>query len=335
MATTRVTDDLFERNTMSFGEHLEQLRMALAKAGLWLAIGTAIGLYYSEPVVQWISAPFREQLRQYHINRVAGAYRSVFRTEPPAFFLEFMHKQQVVPRSGFVLDAAEFDRSLSFSEAGDSTRDAWMQSLADEKIPNLKRQVWLEPIPDNLNSFGIFEGFAIYLQASLIVGITLGLPGMFWHLWNFIAAGLYPYERRKVYKFLPLSVVLFLAGASLAYFVMIELLVQVMLQYNVGLGVEIQPRLKDCFSLAMWLPLIFGLCFQLPLAMMVLAALGLVSAETFIVHQKVAILAITLVSMLLTPADPYTFIGLLIPLALLYYVGIGLCKTCQHSEGLT
>ncbi len=333
MISIPMTDDLFERNTMSFGEHLEQLRLALIKSCLWLAVGSAIGLYYSEQVVQWISTPFREQLRQYHIDRVAGAYVRLFGSQPPAAFLELLHKQQVIPRAGFVLEGSDYESSLDFETAAVSTRDAWEQSLATGRSQSVKRQVWLDPIPDSLNSFGIFEGFYVYMQASLVVGFALALPGIYWHLWSFVAAGLYPHERRQVYRFLPLSVVLFLAGASLAYFVMIELLIRVMLEFNVGLGIEIQPRVKDCFSLAMWLPLIFGICFQLPLAMKILHALGLVSAHTFVENQKLALLGITLLSMVLTPADPYTFAGLMIPLIALYYIGIALCRRSQPITG--
>ena len=274
MAALHMADDLFARHTMSFGEHLEQLRMALVKASIWLAIGTAIGLYFSEPVVQRMSVPFREQLRQVHIDRISANYQHVVGSQPPRYFMDLLQQLQMMPRAGYVLEGAEFNSSLDFQEAAASSPQAWQQSLADGKIKSLKRQVWLEPIPDSLISFGIFEGFFVYMQASVIVGIALALPGMFWHLWNFVAAGLYPHERRKVYLLLPLAVVLFIAGASLAYFVMIELLVEVMLQYNVGMGIEIQPRLKDCFSLAMWLPLIFGLAFQLPLAMLTLGHVG-------------------------------------------------------------
>ncbi len=334
MVSLRMTDDLFERHTMSFGEHLEQLRAALVKACLWLAVGTAIGLYFSEHVVQWMSEPFRQQLRQYHVDRMAVTFQQAIGTRPPDYFLEFLERQQVIPRSGYVLEAPELNSSMDFREAAASPRHAWLQWLADGHITNLRRHVWLEPIPDSLNSFGIFEGFFIYLQASLIVGVVLALPGMFWHLWNFIAAGLYPHERRKVYTLLPMAIVLFIAGASLAYFVMIDLLIEVMLRYNVGLGIEIQPRIKDCFSLAMWMPLIFGLSFQLPMAMMILSMLELVSTQAYIEHQKLALLAITLVSMLLTPADPYTFIGLMIPLGLLYYVGIALSRWSHRQKGL-
>ncbi len=105
---------------------------------------------------------------------------------------------------------------------------------------------------------------------------------MFWHVWSFVAAGLYRHERRKVYQMLPLSIVLFIFGAALAYFVMIDLLIAVMLPYNSDLGIEIQPRLKDCFSVALWLPLIFGLCFQLPLVMWVLSMLGIATAQDFL-----------------------------------------------------
>lgn len=332
MVTLHTPDDLFQRSSMSFGEHLEQLRLTLMKACLWLAAGTAIGLYFSEPVVQWMSEPFRTQLRQYHLDRLSRAFKSAVGTEPRGDLMALLHKRHLIPREGFVLECEPLNRSLDFSTAAELPREDWLETLTAERSITLKRQVRLEPIADNLNSFGLFEGFFIYLQASLIVGVAIALPGMFWHLWSFIAAGLYPHERRKVYQLLPLSVVLFIAGAALAYFVMIDLLVKVMLQYNVSLGVEIQPRLKDCFSLAMWLPLLFGLCFQLPLAMMILATLQLVTAQHFLAHQKIALLAITLISMILTPADPYTFIGLLIPLTILYYVGIVLCRASSAGN---
>lgn len=335
MAALHMADDLFARHTMSFGDHLEQLRMALVKASLWLAFGTAIGLYYSERVVQWMSVPFREQLRQVHIDRTAANYRHVVGSQPPGYFMDLLQKLQMMPRAGYVLEGEEFNSSLDLQEAAEASPQAWQQSLADGRIKSLKRQVWLEPIPDSLNSFGIFEGFFVYMQASVVVGIALALPGMFWHLWNFVAAGLYPHERRKVYLLLPLAVVLFVAGASLAYFVMIDLLVKVMLQYNVGLGIEIQPRIKDCFSLALWLPLIFGLSFQLPLAMLILTMLGIVTPHTYLKHQRLAILAISFLSMVLTPADPYSFVGLMIPLCLLYYVGIALSHGALGRKACT
>ncbi len=325
MATLRASDDLFERSTMPFGEHLEQLRAALVKSSLWLALGTSIGFYFSEYLVDRMAAPFRQQLREYHVDRFAINFQRVTGTQPPKFFSDFMRHQQVIPRSGYVLTGSGLDEPLDFESTGQSPKHQWLAALAEGKVSGLKRQVWLEPIPDNLTSIGIFEGFFVYFQASLVVGVTVALPGMFWHVWSFVAAGLYPHERRYVYRLLPLSVGLFVAGAAVAYFVMIDLLIGEMLQYNLGLDIEIQPRLKDCFSLAMWMPLVFGLCFQLPLVMVVLVALQLVTPQTFLAQQRIALLAITLLSMVLTPADPYTFLGLMIPLVMLYYVGVALC----------
>ncbi len=57
----------------------------------------------------------------------------------------------------------------------------------------------------------------IYIKAGLVAGLVLASPGIFWHIWGFVSAGLYPHERRYVYFFLPASVLLFIAGAALAF----------------------------------------------------------------------------------------------------------------------
>ncbi len=326
MPAGRMTDDLFERSTMSFGEHLEQLRVTLLKAFCWLAVGTLVGLYFSDQVVQIIARPFRAQLRQYQLDKLSRSFERANQIAPAPLMLEWMSRHQVVPKRSYQVDIPEFGTWRPLKDESPADDLDWLRLLSAQPELQIKEQVTFETMATNLNSFGIFDSFFIYLQASFAVGVTLGLPGMCWHLWQFIAAGLYPQERRSVVVLIPLASLLFLSGAALAYFVILELVLEVMFNYSTGLDIDLQPRLKDCFSFALWLPVLFGLAFQLPLVMLVLSWLKLASAGFYIEHQRMAILAISLLSMVLTPADPYTFMGLLLPLLLLYYCGIALCR---------
>ena len=73
-----------------------------------------------------------------------------------------------------------------------------------------------------MQSLNSQEPFMIYMKASMVVGVILASPWIFYQIWSFVAAGLYPHERRYVHLFLPFSLGLFLAGAALAFFVVFE-----------------------------------------------------------------------------------------------------------------
>ena len=106
------------------------------------------------------------------------------------------------------------------------------------------------------------------------------------------------------------------------------------MQYTSNLGVEFTPRLNDYMSFALMLPLGFGFAFQLPLVMLGLHRFGLVSVELFISQWRVAVLIIAFLSMVLTPAEIYSMIGLFVPLTGLYFFGILLCKYMPRGAGI-
>jgi sec-independent protein translocase protein TatC len=178
------------------------------------------------------------------------------------------------------------------------------------------------------------EPFMMWLKAGLIAGVIFGAPGIFWHIWQFFAAGLYPHERRYVYWYLPLSLLLFFGGVALAFFVIFQLVLSFLIGYTTSLDVEFAPRLNDYMSFAMMLPLGFGLAFQLPIIMLGLHRFGVVTAETFLSQWRIAVLVISFLAMILTPADPYSMIGLAIPLVLLYFFGILLCHYMPKGAGI-
>ncbi len=159
----------------------------------------------------------------------------------------------------------------------------------------------MRPIPNRLSTFDALEGFLIWLKAALLVGAIVGSPGIFYHLWEFLASGLYPHERRYVYIYLPLSILLFVSGVCLAFFVIFELVIEFLLTYNEGMDIDFSPRLKDYISFALFLPLGFGIAFQLPMIMLALNRFGIVSVDMYVSKWRIAVLAIAFISMVLTP----------------------------------
>ncbi len=174
----------------------------------------------------------------------------------------------------------------------------------------------------------------IWLKAGLMIGAVLSSPMVFYHLWGFVAAGLYAHERKYVYTFLPVSVILFAAGVCLAFFFVLYYVLNFLLQFNAGMNVDIQPRLSYYMSFVLLLPLGFGIAFQLPLLMLFLERIGLFTVQAYVSSWRVAILVICMVAMILTPADLTSMIALAVPLVFLYFLGIAMCKYLPRGPGL-
>ncbi len=181
-------------------------------------------------------------------------------------------------------------------------------------------------------TLNVQEAFMTYLKVALIGGVVLTSPWIFYQVWLFVAAGLYPHEQRYVYVFLPFSLVLFLGGILFCFFMVFPFVLTFLLGFNDWLGVTPQIRLSEWISFAVMLPLLFGVSFQLPLVMLFLDRLSLFNAQVYRDKRRVAILVISIVSMMLTPADPASMVMMMIPLLLLYELGIWLCHYMAHRN---
>lgn len=186
-------------------------------------------------------------------------------------------------------------------------------------------RVW-ESTEINPQALNAHEVFMIWLKAALIVGLVISSPWVFYQIWVFVAAGLYPHEKNYVYIYVPFSIALFIGGALLAFFFVFKPVLTFLFSFNAAMGIDPQPRIGEWLSFVMFLPIGFGVAFQLPLVMLFLNRIGLVSMETFIDKWRIAVLVIAFLSMILTPADPISMILLGLPLTLLYFFGIGLCR---------
>ena len=148
-------------------------------------------------------------------------------------------------------------------------------------------------------------------------------PWAFYQVWAFIAAGLYRRERLFVYKFLPYSLGLFLAGVFLCFFAVLPLTLRFLLEFDVWLEVTPMWGLNDWMSFATILPLVFGLCFETPLVMLFMSLIGVFTASDYRAKRRFAVLVIVIVAAVLTPGpDVSSVVFLSIPMLLLYELGI-------------
>jgi sec-independent protein translocase protein TatC len=220
------------------------------------------------------------------------------------------------------------DKSSSETPEAQRPVAEYRENADSEGLPDPSKMVKVRMfvgVNASTEALGLQEPFMIWLKAAFVVAFVVASPGIFYHLWEFISAGLYPHERRYVYFFLPTSLILFWSGAFLAFFVIFQLVIDFLLDFNASMGIGASPRLTDYMSFALFLPLGFGIAFQLPLAMLVLERLGVFSVHMYLSQWRIAVLAIAFISMILTPADIASFIGMGIPLVGLYFLGIAMC----------
>jgi len=313
-------DDLFAHTRMSFGDHIEELRLRLFRAILGFLAALVIGLCVGQPMLEIIQAPIRTQLLEFYKARITTMRQGVIddlnaRQDPDAIKKYMEEQSQIL--------------TVQIKEEGDggTWKTMLLRILPRQLVPAIASSNNELTPPASLTTLNITEGIMTYLMVSVYCGIVLSSPWIFWQLWQFIGAGLYPHEKKYVYLYLPLSLGLFLAGCALAEFGVLPLGVRYLLGFNAWLGVEPELRLSEWVSFAVMVPLIFGAAFQTPLVMLFLERMGIVDIKVYTKNRKLAILILFMVAAFLAVApDPLNMTLLAVPLCLLYELGILLCR---------
>lgn len=333
-------EDLFESTKMTFGEHLEELRAALFKSLIAIVVGFLVGLLVGRYVVVWIQGPLEEALTEYYRGideekRVELVERLEAQGAPIPAFLQREQGEGAETDLQFeevFVDPQELLAELRRAYPDLVPKDANGKPAGTAKgtSPRLLRIVIARAGSDQertqTKSLSVHEPFIIYVKAALLTGAILSSPLVFFFIWQFVAAGLYPHERQYVYIFMPFSLGLFLAGAALAFFVVFRYVLAFLFSFNSWLGIDPDPRISEWLGFVIMLPLGFGISFQLPLVMLFLERIGIFSVEAYMSKWRVAVLVVAVLSMVLTPADPTSMILMEVPLTALYFGGILLCK---------
>jgi len=319
---------------MTFGEHLEELRVCLIRASAGLAVAVLAGFFVAQPVVHLIEQPLRLALGNYYTQRSIETFDGWQPRVAGGTALPYSRTELVdaVERHGlsFELREVHADRLARVLEPPVETPAAGGKAAAafdpDTLVPVLLWQPLAKDARVSITTLSAQEAFGIYVKAALLVGVVLSSPWIFYQLWTFVAAGLYPHEKRWVRLFLPVSIGLFLAGVSLAFFFVFDFVLDYLLQFNQWLGLDPDPRITEWLSFVLILPIGFGLGFQLPLVMLFLERIGVFDVETYSSQWRIAVIVIFVVSAVLTPADPYSLLFLALPLCLLYFGGLAICR---------
>jgi sec-independent protein translocase protein TatC len=465
------TDDLFEKSTMTFGEHLEELRVCLFRGVVGVAAGCLVGFFIANQVVRFFQSPLEGAMEEYYLDKALADYKTNHQMEPPLEVKRMVLDQGLVPEvfqmepgemadslrltyperfanlriSPYWFTAADFlpggalrlCRQLAEPKTppphtpaaqvwellGDSRRlkiqvlaqtsgdllaeqtaelvaalndvagqpaiyespefssvvgpDAsatttWVNKLmewfgkpaplATDTVGKLRKELADTPDPEktrrlnklliasafpgefhkarfNLLSVSAWrpvkvrfqvlnaqEAFMIWMKAALVTGLVVASPYLFYQIWIFVAAGLYPHEKNYVFLYLPISLALFFGGASLAFAFVFRPVLNFLFTFNRGMNADFDPRIGEWLSFVLILPLGFGISFQLPLVMLFLNRIGLVSLDLYVQQWRVAILTIFIIAMVLTPADPVSMLLMAGPLCFLYLLGILMCK---------
>ncbi len=171
------------------------------------------------------------------------------------------------------------------------------------------------------------EQFLTEIKLAMFSGLLIALPLMCIQIWLFVAPGLYRQEKSAMLPFLLATPLLFYLGASFVYFAVLPLAWKFFLGFEQAsaaghLAIRLEPKVSEYLSLVMRLILAFGVCFELPVLLMLLVRAGITSAEALRKKRRYAILLAVIVAAILTPPDPFSQLALAIPIILLYEASI-------------
>jgi sec-independent protein translocase protein TatC len=323
-------NDPFDATRMSLGDHIEELRQRLWRALLGFGVALVAGFFLSPAVLRFIAEPVDQALAKFHERRVDRLKERLHDGDPQ---LRDANQPREVE---ILLPARRLAEMLGLP--AEKAKDEWwplpvrVRPLDWELL--IGEAARLVDRPPSLMSLTVTEPFTVYFKVSAYCGVVLASPWIFYQLWLFVAAGLYPQEKRLVHVNLPLSIGLFLGGVALCELVVLPTGVDYMLSFNDWLGYEPGLRLSDWLSFALLMPLVFGVAFQTPLVMVFLERIGVFSVEGYRRHRRLAIffLAVLAAVISVTP-DYYSMLALTLPLWGLYEVGILLCRWAPRSPG--
>jgi sec-independent protein translocase protein TatC len=181
--------------------------------------------------------------------------------------------------------------------------------------------------PPTLITTQLFEAFFTFLRVAFFGAAFVSFPVVAIQLWLFVAPGLYRSEKRAIAPFLVATPVLFLMGAALAYYFVFPFAWRFFISFDTppgegGVPIQLMPKVGEYLDLVMKLIFAFGVAFQLPVALALLAKVGIISSKGLKRYRRYAYVGMFIIAAVLAPPDIITQCGLAGPLILLYEVSI-------------
>jgi sec-independent protein translocase protein TatC len=182
----------------------------------------------------------------------------------------------------------------------------------------------------SLHVFEVSEAFTVKFKVAVLVGLLVALPFNVYKVWRFVSPGLFAREKKTMGPLITLSILLFYAGAAFAYFVMVKLTVAFLFRMKPP-SVVATVRLGSYVSFISKFCLTFGLVFQIPLVLALLARLGIVTSGMLKGSWRYTVLGVLIAAAVLTPPDVVSQILMAVPMLLLYWIGYLLARAFEKK----
>lgn len=184
---------------------------------------------------------------------------------------------------------------------------------------------------------GLAEAFFTYIKISIFAGLFVTFPILLIQIWRFVAPGLYKNEKNAFLPFLVATPILFFLGGACVYYIVIPQAWPFFLGFQTtadqtNLPIQLEARISEYLSLVMTLIFAFGLCFQLPVLLTLLARSGIIKVETLRKGRKFALIIALLIAAFITPPDIISQIFLALPMVILYEVSIFLIALKEKND---
>ena len=196
-------------------------------------------------------------------------------------------------------------------------------AFCQDKLFTLVASPLIEKLPKgtSLIATSVISPFMAPLKLTIIMAVFAAMPYVLYQVWAFVAPGLYKHERRFAFPLVVSSIVLFYAGIAFAFYVVFPLMFG-FLASTTPVGVKMMTDISQYLDFILLLFLAFGIAFEVPVAVVLLVATGLVKVESLKKNRGYMILAIFIVAALLTPPDAVSQTFMAVPMYLLYEGGI-------------
>jgi len=292
-------DDEVESHQMSLTDHLDELRARLIYAIVAVGAIAVLAYIFKEPLLQLLLGPFQ------------SAMDTTSPIQPNALDRVLsMFKAMLVD---YGVEQGQNEQTLS------DNASVMIDQLREQLLPT--GLVFLHPA----------EAFFSYLKLAALTGLIVGMPAVIYQLWKFVMPALYRNERSYLVSFLASGSTLFYIGVAFSFIVILPL----GMEFLVGIG---RPLISPMFSVgnyvsfSMLFMLVFGLAFELPLAMFFLVKMGLVEHTTFVKQWRIVVIVGFGVGAFFTPPDLFTQLAMALSIVVLYIVGLGLTYFASRAR---
>lgn len=165
------------------------------------------------------------------------------------------------------------------------------------------------------------DKFMAYVKVAFLSGVVVACPVWILQIWKFVAPGLYQHERRYALAFMSFGTLLFLAGVSFAYFLVFPMAFKFLMSFG-SASDKPMITIESYLSFFTSTTLVFGVAFEMPLILALLAVMGIVDHHLLIRFRRYAIVALAILSAIITPPDAISMLMMLVPMLLLYEISI-------------